>query len=224
MTAPATERQPKTAALIRNTSDRSATARQRRASQTEFAPLSWAGAASGSFNGKLPNWNRLSLDSTGGGGGGCEPVLTNRPVTRALRSAGDASDVVNEEIGSRMNSIRNNGKKSPMLAFVLVGVVAAQLNAAEFSSLMAVFQDLNCPPSICPRWAAGDPCPTSTTILSCAGGSVTRLSLRDEKLNGTLSTSIGALTALQALSVFDNPALKGALHTHLGRLTQLRFL
>lgn len=101
--------------------------------------------------------------------------------------------------------------------------VVAQLEAAQHSALMTLFQDLNCPPSLCPRFSAAAPCP-ETTVLTCDGNSLTRLSLRDVQLNGTLTATIGALTALRTLSIFDNPALKGQLHTTLGRLTFLQFL
>lgn len=89
--------------------------------------------------------------------------------------------------------------------------------------------------SVCPRFSPNSPCIGS---LKCDGGTVTEMYLcmclfvlpslcssflSDEKLSGTISSSIGQLSALSRLYLQRNE-LGGSIPTTIGQLTALRIL
>ena len=76
-------------------------------------------------------------------------------------------------------------------------------------------------PALLASWAVGDPCSDAWLGVQCdVSGSVTGLVLTNMGLQGTLPTSLGALSSLTIMVLFWN-ALSGVLPSELGKLTSL---
>jgi hypothetical protein len=90
------------------------------------------------------------------------------------------------------------------LSLLILTVVSAQLNPVEHGALLAVYNSLLCLYVLedCPSFPAEQRCPTTPrNALECTASSVTRLTVEESFVSGTIATQIGLLTNLRILCV-----------------------
>ncbi|WOK95546.1 putative leucine-rich repeat receptor-like protein kinase [Canna indica] len=96
-------------------------------------------------------------------------------------------------------------------------------NPQDAAALRAIFNEWKNAP---PGWGqSDDPCGTPWQGVTCnSNNRVTAMILPSMNIEGTISTDIGQLTALQTLDLSYNPDLGGALPSSIGNLNQLSTL
>ncbi|ONM36907.1 Leucine-rich repeat protein kinase family protein [Zea mays] len=96
-----------------------------------------------------------------------------------------------------------------------------QTNPQDVAALQALMNNWQNEP---PSWTGStDPC-TSWVGISCSNGRVTEMRLTGMNLQGTLSNTIGQLSALKYLDLSNNQNLGGPLTPNIGNLKQLTVL
>lgn len=129
-----------------------------------------------------------------------------------------------------------------LLGALSIALVAGQLASVQHAALMEVynatgsfscsrstkkdewfffFSRAGCSAPACPRFASSALC--NGTVLMCAGTNVVLLNLFDLDLTGSISSSIGALTALTRLLLNFNK-LTGTIPASIFQLTALTAL
>jgi hypothetical protein len=111
-----------------------------------------------------------------------------------------------------------------MMIFFMALVVSASLGVnvkpSELPPLQSFVTALGCNLPECRAVLTSNVCPLQY-ITCAADGSVTRISLFNVGLTGSLTSSLGQLTSLTALSIARNSALKSTFVSEIGRLTKL---
>lgn len=127
-----------------------------------------------------------------------------------------------------------------LLGALSIALVAGQLASVQHAALMEVynatgsfscsrstkkdecfFSRAGCNATACPRFASSALC--NGTVLTCAGTNVVLLNLFDLDLTGTISSSVGLLTALTRLLLSRNK-LTGTISASIFQLTALTAL
>jgi hypothetical protein len=107
-----------------------------------------------------------------------------------------------------------------LIVSVSLGVT---VKPSELLPLQSFVTALGCSLPECRAVLTSSACPLQY-ITCAADGSVTRISLFNVGLTGSLTSSLGQLTSLTALSIARNSALKSTLVSEIGRLSKLASL
>ena len=86
---------------------------------------------------------------------------------------------------------------------------------------MTFYNEVGCSDPMCPRFNVVEPCPAIPKELICTATDVTRISLRNLNLNGTISNIIGQLSALTYFRISEAPTLSGTIPSEVGLCTEI---
>ena len=111
-----------------------------------------------------------------------------------------------------------------LLVSCWIGEAGAQSQTTDRAALVALYHATGGPNwTNKANWLSGEPIGEWYGVTTDAAGRVTRLTLVNNNLTGSLPVGLGTLSSLKSLSLFRNQ-LSGSIPVELGNLSKLQFL